>query len=75
MATSPGRKLTEIEFAIALPFNTPVILAKPVVVPDVNVAVNVPLLLSITSDKAPKVELRETTPLLRVRLFPFTSFS
>jgi hypothetical protein len=60
---------------MAAPPAVPVMVEVPAVVEDLNVAVYVPLLLSVTDDSVPNVLLSVTVAPPEVRLFPFTSFS
>jgi hypothetical protein len=59
----------------ALPPKVPLTVAVPAVVPEVNVAVYVPLLLSVTVPNVPSVVDNATTPPELARLFPFPSFN
>jgi hypothetical protein len=73
--TAPGVNDTDVGTPIAVPAIVPVIAAEPVVVPLVNVAVYVPLLLFVTDPSDPKLVDRTTVPPLEVRLLPFASFA
>jgi hypothetical protein len=74
---APATKLTEAVEVNALPDppKVPLTTAVPAAVPDVNVAVYVPLLLSFTVPTVPNVLLKTTVPPELVRLFPFPSFN
>jgi hypothetical protein len=71
----PGVKLTFSLSIIAIPPIVPETLDVPAVVEDVNVALYVPLLLSVTEDSVPSVfeSIMVAPPL--IKLFPFTSFN
>lgn len=71
----PGIKFTISLSVIDGPFNVPVIDATPTVVDDVSVAVYVPLPLSVTEERLPKVVERVTAAPPAVRLFPLASFN
>ncbi len=71
----PTVNVTVALSVMELPFNVPVIVAVPVTVDEVNVAVYVPLLLSVTEPSVPDVVERATVSPPLVRLFPFTSFN
>ena len=74
-AAAPTVKVTDVVFARADPFSVPVIVAAPVLVDDVNVAVYVPSLLSVTLDGVPRVVASATVPPLAMRLLPSASLS
>jgi hypothetical protein len=71
----PATKFTVAVPVNALPPKVPLTVDVPAVVADVNVAVYVPLLLSLTEPKVPNVGLKTTTPPEAVKLFPFESFN
>ena len=65
----PGVKVTDAVFVNALESKVALTLAAPTLVPDVNVAVYVPLLLFVVDPTEPKVEDTTTVPPDEVRLF------
>jgi hypothetical protein len=71
----PATKFTDAVLVNALPPKVPLTVAVPAVVADVNVAVYVPLLLSVTVPTIPTVVDNATTPPELARLFPFPSFN
>jgi hypothetical protein len=73
--TAPGVSDTDVGTPIAEPAIVPVIDAEPDVVPLVNVAVYVPLLLFVTDPSDPRLVESTTVPPLAVRLLPFASFA
>ena len=77
LLAAPATRLTEAVEVNALPDppKVPLTTAVPAAVPDVNVAVYVPLLLSFTVPNVPNVLLKTTVPPELVRLFPFPSFN
>ena len=75
LAAGPTVNVTDVVFARAEPFNVPVIVAVTVLVEDVNVAVYVPSLLSVTVESVPRVVASATVPPLAVRLLPSASLS
>jgi hypothetical protein len=71
----PGIKITFSVSVIGTPATVPETLDVPAVVEDVNVALYVPLLLSVTEDSVPRVfESTMMAPPL-IKLFPLTSFN
>jgi hypothetical protein len=72
---APAVKVTVAVAVIALPLSVPEIVALPASVGDVNVAVYVPLLLSVTLPRDPAVVPSAIVPPLAVRLLPFASFN
>ena len=72
---APGTKLTVSLSVIDTPPTVPVIVDVPAVVAEVNVAVYVPLLLSLIVESVPSVLLNVTVAPPLVRLFPLASFN
>ena len=75
LAAGPTTNATVVEFASAAAFSVPVIVAVPVLVEDVRVAVYVPSLLSVTGERVPRFVASATVPSLDVRLLPSASLS
>jgi hypothetical protein len=73
--TPPGVNDTDVGLPIAVPPIVPVIEAEPVVVGLVSVAEYVPLALSVTELRLPRVVDRTTVPPLEVKLLPLASFA
>jgi hypothetical protein len=68
-------KTTEIGFPMVVPAMVPVMFTNPTVVEAVNVAMYVPLPLSVTLPTDPDVVLSITVPPLEVRLLLFASLA
>ena len=73
--TGPGTKFTVALSVIETPVNVPVIVASPVAVDDVSVAVYVPLPLSVTDESDPRSLDKTTEAPPPERLFPLISLS
>src|SRR5438105_2336504 len=75
LAAGPTVSVTDDVFARANPFSVPVIVAMPVPADDVNVAVYLPSLLSVTLESVPRVVASATVPPLAMRLLSSASSS
>ena len=73
--TGPEIKFTVALFANSFPASVPLTVAVPIVVAAVNVAVYLPLLLSVTTPKVPSELFSIRVPPLVVRVLPLWSLS